>query len=274
MSFCPNCGAKLNDGAKFCTECGTKLLVQAPVETTAPVYTSPVQPEEPVLEAPPAPVQPVSAAGFAPDFAPTIMFDPVVPEQKSTYTPPVQSYEPPAQPPVPPPVRYEPAPVPAAPKKKKTNKGLIIGVSVASGVLVLLIAVAVVLFLLLGGGITDATSKFYEEWGVPAAENHFLLYTFAVALLLCAALAVMRGQRLTAADMGFGLMIGVPNYFSARFLLLSLSSVPAVAAYPTYSVGTIVLVTLLGALLFSERLSRRQGAAMAIILVSLALLNI
>ena len=129
-------------------------------------------------------------------------------------------------------------------------------------------------FLLLGGGITDATSKFYEEWGVPAAENHFLLYTFAVALLLCAALAVMRGQRLTAADMGFGLMIGVPNYFSARFLLLSLSSVPAVAAYPTYSVGTIVLVTLLGALLFSERLSRRQGAAMAIILVSLALLNI
>ncbi len=60
----------------------------------------------------------------------------------------------PAQPPVPSPVRYEPGPVPAAPKKKKTNKGLIIGVSVASGVLVLLIAVAVVLFLLLGGGKT------------------------------------------------------------------------------------------------------------------------
>lgn len=58
----------------------------------------------------------------------------------------------PAQPPVPPPVIYEPAPMPAAPKKKKTNKGLIIGLSVASGVLVLLIAVAVILFLLLGGG--------------------------------------------------------------------------------------------------------------------------
>ena len=128
--------------------------------------------------------------------------------------------------------------------------------------------------LLLGGGLTDAMSKFYEVWGAPAAEDHFLLYTFAVALLLCAALALARGQRLTAADAGFGLLIGVPNYFSARFLLLSLSSVPAVAAYPTYSVGTIVLVTLMGALLFSERLSRRQGLAMGIILVSLALLNI
>ena len=128
--------------------------------------------------------------------------------------------------------------------------------------------------LLLGGGITDATSKFYEEWGTAALENHFLLYTFAVALLLCALLAIARGQRLTLADAGFGLLIGVPNYFSARFLLLSLSSVPAVAAYPTYSVGTIVLVTLLGALLFSERLSRRQQAAMGLILVSLVLLNI
>lgn len=128
--------------------------------------------------------------------------------------------------------------------------------------------------LLLGGGLTDATSKFYEEWGVPAAKNHFLLYTFAVALLLCTVLAMYRRQRLSLSDAGFGLLIGVPNYFSARFLLLSLSSVPAVAAYPTYSVGTIVLVTLLGALLFGERLSRRQMAAMGMILVSLALLNI
>lgn len=128
--------------------------------------------------------------------------------------------------------------------------------------------------LLLGGGLTDMMSKFYEEWGLPAAENHYLLYTFAVALVLCAALALARGQRLTLPDAGFGLLIGVPNYFSARFLLLSLSSIPAVAAYPTYSVGTIVLVTLMGVLLFSERLSRRQRVAMAIILASLVLLNI
>ena len=128
--------------------------------------------------------------------------------------------------------------------------------------------------LLLGGGLTDMMSKFYEEWGLPAAKNHYLLYTFAVALVLCAMLAFVRGQRLTLSDAGFGLLIGVPNYFSARFLLLSLSSIPAVAAYPTYSVGTIVLVTLMGVLLFSERLSRRQCAAMAIILASLVLLNI
>ena len=128
--------------------------------------------------------------------------------------------------------------------------------------------------LLLGGGATDATSKIYEELGQSAFENHFLLYTFVVALVLCVLLCIAKKQGLRPVDAGFGLLIGIPNYFSARFLLLSLGSVPAVVAYPTYSVGTIVLVTLIGTLLFGERLSRRQLTAMGIILIALALLNI
>lgn len=127
--------------------------------------------------------------------------------------------------------------------------------------------------LLIAGGSTDATSKVYEELGNGQLSSHFLLYTFFVAMILCIALAVLKGQRLTVRDAAFGLLIGVPNYFSARFLLLSLSSVPAVVAYPTYSVGTIVLITLLGRALFHEKLSRRQMLAMLVILASLILLN-
>ena len=126
----------------------------------------------------------------------------------------------------------------------------------------------------LGGGVTDTMAKFYDAWGSPALENHYLLYTFAVALLLCAALAALRKERPSPADVGFGLLLGIPNYYSARFLLLSLSRVPAVVAYPTYSVGTIVLVTLAGRALFGEKLSRRQLLAMGVILVSLVLLNV
>ena len=130
------------------------------------------------------------------------------------------------------------------------------------------------ILLLLGGGATDATSKIFEELGNPALRNAFLLCTFAAALALCALLCVYKKQKLCAADALFGLLIGVPNYFSARFLLLSLSSVPAVVAYPTYSVATIVVVTTVGVLLFGERLSRRQIAAMGIILASLVALNL
>lgn len=127
--------------------------------------------------------------------------------------------------------------------------------------------------LLLGGGAADAASKVYEELGNPALREAFLLFTFLFALLLCAGLCRARGQRPRPADVAFGLLIGVPNYFSARFLLLALRDVPAVIAYPTFSVGTIVLVTAAGAALFGERLSRRQTAAMGVILAALAMLH-
>ena len=128
--------------------------------------------------------------------------------------------------------------------------------------------------LLLAGGSTDVLSKIYEVLGNSALSDQYLLYTFFVALLLCALLAVLKGQKLTVKDIAFGLLVGVPNYFSARFLLLSLSAVPAVIAYPSYSVGTIVLITLVGRAVFGEKLSRRQFVAMGVILLSLVLLNV
>ena len=128
--------------------------------------------------------------------------------------------------------------------------------------------------LLIAGGSTDVLSKIYEELGSSALSDQYLLYTFFVALALCALLAVHRKQRLAISDIFFGLLVGVPNYFSARFLLLSLSAVPAVIAYPTYSVGTIVLITLVGKACFKERLSRRQIIAMGVILAALVLLNL
>ena len=128
--------------------------------------------------------------------------------------------------------------------------------------------------LLIAGGSTDVLSKIYEELGSSALSDQYLLYTFFVALVLCGLVAAYKKQRLTVSDVAFGLLVGVPNYFSARFLLLSLSAVPAVIAYPTYSVGTIVLITLVGKVFFKERLSRRQIMAMGVILVALILLNL
>lgn len=130
------------------------------------------------------------------------------------------------------------------------------------------------LLLLLAGGGADAMSKIYEQLGVPALKDQFLLYIFLCALLLCIGVSVFQKQAFTRADLLAGLCIGIPNYYSARFLLLSLNNVPAVIAYPTYSAGTIIVVTLLGILFFHERPSRRQKAAIALILAALILLNL
>ena len=129
------------------------------------------------------------------------------------------------------------------------------------------------ILLLLIGGSGDAMSKFYEELGRPEYNSQYLLYTFLVAFIFCTIAALMRGQRFTAPDILFGCLVGVPNYFSARFLLLSLSTVPAVIAYPVFSVGTIVLTGAAGVFFFHEKMTARQWAALAVIIGSLILLN-
>ena len=130
------------------------------------------------------------------------------------------------------------------------------------------------LILLLAGGSCDAMAKIFEEIGPDSLSAQYLFYTFVVAFLLCLGLAVWKKEAFGFREAAFGLLLAVPNFYSARFLLDSLKTVPAVIAYPTYSVGTILTVTLAGLLLFKERLSRRQWIALAIILCALALLNL
>ena len=130
------------------------------------------------------------------------------------------------------------------------------------------------IFLLLAGGGGDAMAKVFDEWGSPERSAQFLLYTFLVALVLCLALMVKKGQRPGKAEVFFGFVIGVPNYFCTKFLLRALEEVPAVIVYPTFSVGTLLVVTLTGVLLFKERLGKRQQLAIGIILAALVLLNL
>lgn len=130
------------------------------------------------------------------------------------------------------------------------------------------------ILLLLTGGGGDAMSKVYEELGKPEFSEQFLVYTFLAAGLLCVLLAVYKKQRLSKADFLWGFLIGIPNYFSARFLLKALRSVPAVVAYPTYSVSAIILVSLAGVFVFRETISTRQKIAVGIILAALVLLNV
>lgn len=132
---------------------------------------------------------------------------------------------------------------------------------------------ALVLLLLTGGG-ADAMSKVYEALGAPALSNQFLFYIFAVALVLCLCLAVVKKERPGIRELLFGAAIGIPNFFSSKFLLRSLADLPAVVVYPSFSIGTILLTTLVGVCFFKERLGKLQWLALGAIVLALLLLNI
>lgn len=116
------------------------------------------------------------------------------------------------------------------------------------------------LLLLLTGGSADAMAKVFEEVGPAALSDQFLFYTFASAFVLCVVLVVIKKQWPTKKALLFGAVIGVPNFFSTKFLLGALTELPAVVVYPTYSVATLLVVTLVGVLVFREKLSKRQWA--------------
>lgn len=123
-------------------------------------------------------------------------------------------------------------------------------------------------------GGCDLMAKVFEYWGNAAQNDHYLLYTFLTAFLLCVGLCFYKKQGITVGDVLCGLAIGVPNYMSARFLLLALTQLDGVVVYPSFSVGVIIAVALVGLLAFREKLSRRKLIALGMILAALVLLNL
>ena len=128
--------------------------------------------------------------------------------------------------------------------------------------------------LLIGGGLADSMVKFYEEYGTPKFEEFYLWFTFASAFLFSVILVLYKKQRLHRNDVIWGILLGIPNYFSARFLLKALGRIPAVITYPTYCVSMIVVVSLVGVIIFKEKLNKRQVTGIGIILLALVMLNI
>jgi len=130
------------------------------------------------------------------------------------------------------------------------------------------------LLLLVITGFSNSMSKIFEEIGHAAFSDHFLFYIFTTAFILCVGVCLLKGQKLAIADGVCGLCIGIPNYFSTRFMLRALASIPATVAYPSYSVASIVLVALAGVICFKEKIAKRRMIALGMILVALALLNL
>ncbi|MBO5197796.1 MAG: MBL fold metallo-hydrolase [Lachnospiraceae bacterium] len=129
------------------------------------------------------------------------------------------------------------------------------------------------LIMLLVSGITDSMANVFEKLGVSEAKDGYLLITFFTAFLISLVLMLRSKSGVSKKDILFGIMLSIPNYYSARFLLLALTELPAVLVYPVCSVGTIVVITVVGILFFKEKLSAKKISALIMIMAALALLN-
>ena len=130
------------------------------------------------------------------------------------------------------------------------------------------------ILLLLSCGTGDFMSKVYEVLGPKELSDQFLFYTFVSAFVLCLVLVARKREKPGIREVLWGAALGLPNYFSARFILGALSAgIPAVVVYPTFSVATMVVLTLAGIVFFKEKLNKREWIGMGMILAALVFLN-
>ena len=131
---------------------------------------------------------------------------------------------------------------------------------------------------LLASGLSEGMSKVFERLGNQTEDTRYFFFLFLTAAVLTAVLAIAdkirHGKGIRLKEMAAGILAGIPNYFSAWFLLKALIRLPAMLVYPVFSVGSILLVTGFGALIFKERLEKRQWLGLGLILIALILLNL
>lgn len=130
----------------------------------------------------------------------------------------------------------------------------------------------------LGSGIIDTSIKYIQEVFIQEEEYPLFSATvFAAAgltgLVFILLKSIKRPERIQLRDVLGGIALGVPNYFSIYFLLKALQNeeLNSASVFTINNVGIVLFSTLLGILLFKEKISSKNWFGVALAVISIFL---
>ena len=135
------------------------------------------------------------------------------------------------------------------------------------------------LLVFFGSGIIDTTIKYLETSYV--AETDVALFTstiFAIAGCIGISILIIQAIRKTLVlswkNVVGGIALGVPNFGSIYFLVLALrtNGMESSTVFPINNVAIVMTSTLLGILLFKERMLPKNWLGIGIAIVSIILI--
>ncbi|MCB0755901.1 MAG: EamA/RhaT family transporter [Flavobacteriales bacterium] len=135
------------------------------------------------------------------------------------------------------------------------------------------------LIIFLGSGFLDTIFKFVETHQIKSDE----IEMFSASLFLMAALVgssvllysrIVHKSTLETKSIVAGFALGIPNYFSIHFLLMTLNlpNMESTLVFPINNTGIVLLSTLLAIVLFSEKLTKLNWSGIALAILSIALI--
>lgn len=133
------------------------------------------------------------------------------------------------------------------------------------------------ILLFFGSGTIDTTLKYVEKTYLSTGEDSIFSATiFACAFvfgIIALIYTVIRGERFTLRSFLGGIILGVPNFFSIFFLVRALRAFDlSSVAFTLNHMGTILLTTIIGLLLFKERLRAINYIGVGVALLAIYLI--
>ena len=132
-----------------------------------------------------------------------------------------------------------------------------------------------------GSGIIDTTLNFIQKQFIPAVSEAYIITTvFSIAFVLGAIylsyLVIFKNEKLAFKNVYWGILLGIPNYFSMLFLVKTLSNFHAASAtiFPINNIGIVALSTLVSVWFFKEKLNAKKIIGLALSLTAIALIAI
>lgn len=129
-------------------------------------------------------------------------------------------------------------------------------------------------FIFLVTGFADASLKIYQEdFRLQFNELQFMSMVFGGAFLIgMAAMVLRKNSFITLKEAGMGCLIGIPNLYSAVFLIYALSGIDGAVAYPLVNTLIVVVGTILGLWYWGDKITDWQWAGIGIAVIAIILL--
>lgn len=139
-------------------------------------------------------------------------------------------------------------------------------------------AVWLLLAAFITGGLGDLTFKTFDVWYGARLDGHlFLTLAFAMAFVVGLVPLARRpaGQRVAKRDAWiWGVILGLLNYASILFLLGAVARIPGIVVFPTVAASVVVGGTVLGTLIWREKVATVNLVGVALAAAGVVLLNL
>ncbi|MCU0440779.1 MAG: EamA family transporter [Bacteroidia bacterium] len=126
-----------------------------------------------------------------------------------------------------------------------------------------------------GSGLIDTLLNYLQQRYIPPATASDIVTTvFLVACLIGIGTLLVMRKPIQWRAIGWGLLLGVPNYFCMFFLVKTLAHFDATLVFPINNIAIVIGASIASFFLFKERITKRNMLGLLTAILSILLLAV